>query len=511
MFIVESIAKIRRMYYVEKKSIRSITNELGISRNTVRKILRTDATKFEMAEYNRTTVTLGGYLPKLIAALEENAKEPVRRRLTAKKLHKLLCEQGFTGSYESVNLEVRKYRREHEAKGLQVFVPLSFDPGESFQFDWGLEEVEIAGRVIQVKAARIKLCHSRHSLVVVYPNEQLEMVIDAHNEAFKFFDGCCKNGIFDNMKTAIKKILDGKDRELNERFAQMASYHLFKPIACTPASGWEKGQVEKQVGDTRRNFFTPLLKGDDYSDINNQLKSMCVEWSKTMKHPEFSNKTVWDVYQEEKSYLIPYRGECTSYRLYATVVSSMSTVMYDTNVYSVECAYVGRHVQIKPLAWQIIILHYGKIIGQHLRSFERNAKIYNPWHYVPALERKPGALRNGAPFKELMDTLPLVFRQVQSRLCHHKDGDKQFIKILLLVMKYGLDTVGQACLEAIATGGCSVDLVESYLLKSVSNATVETAGINGSEVNSKYIQLKTPPDADCSIYNRIYLSEGGIA
>lgn len=507
MFIVESIAKIRRMYHVEKKSLRSIAIELGISRNTVRKIIRTDATKFEMAKYNRSAVALDGYLPKLISALKENAKEPVRRRLTAKKLHKLLCDQGFTGSYESVNLEVRKYRREHEAKGKQVFVPLSFEAGESFQFDWGLEEVEIAGVIVRVKAARIKLCYSRHALVVVYPNEQLEMVIDAHNEAFKFFDGCCKTGIFDNMKTAIKKILVGKDRELNERFAEMASYHLFKPIACTPAAGWEKGQVEKQVGDTRRNFFTPLLKGANYSDINNQLKSMCIEWSQSIKHPEFTSKSVWEVYQEEKQYLIPYRGEFTSYRLYATVVSSMSTVNYDTNAYSVECAYVGRTVQIKPQAWQVIILHDGKIIGQHARSFERNAKIYNPWHYVPVLERKPGALRNGAPFKELMDALPLIFRQVQSKLQNHKDSDKQFIKVLLLVMKHGMETVSQACLDAITTGGCSADLVESYLLKKVSSPNAA----NPEVANSGYIQLKTPPDADCSIYNRIYLPEGGIA
>ncbi len=172
---MESIAKIRRMYHVEKKSIRSIASELCISRNTVRKILRTDATKFEMAKYNRTTVSLDGYLPKLISELEKNAKEPARRRLTAKKLHKLLCDQGFTGSYEAVNLEVRKYRREHEGKGKQVFVPLSFDPGESFQFDWGLEDVEIAGKIVQVKAARIKLCYSRHSLVVVYPNELAQL------------------------------------------------------------------------------------------------------------------------------------------------------------------------------------------------------------------------------------------------------------------------------------------------------------------------------------------------
>lgn len=86
------------------------------------------------------------------------------------------------------------------------------------------------------------------------------MVMAAHEEAFKFFAGCCKNGIYDNMKTAVKKILIGKDRIFNEKFAQMASHYLFEPVACTPSSGWEKGRVEKQVGDNRRNFFTPILQ-----------------------------------------------------------------------------------------------------------------------------------------------------------------------------------------------------------------------------------------------------------
>jgi transposase len=146
--------------------------------------------------------------------------------MTAIKLYEELKKVGYTGSYQPVNLAVRVFRREHEARGKQAFVPLLFDPGQAFQFDWGLEEVEIAGKLTKVKAARIKLCHSRHSLVLIYPNERLEMVIAAHDEAFRFFSGACKNGIYDNMKTAIKKILLGKERELNETFAEMSSLFI---------------------------------------------------------------------------------------------------------------------------------------------------------------------------------------------------------------------------------------------------------------------------------------------
>jgi transposase len=494
MFIVETIAKIRRLHFVDGKGAKTIARELNISKNTVKKIIRSDATKFELAKYDKSKPVLDEYLEKLDKLLNDNLKEPVRRRLTAKKIFEILKADGYVGSYESINLVVRKFRLEHEARGKQVFIPLSFEAGQAFQFDWGLEEIELSGKIIRVKVARIKLCYSRYSLVVAYPNEQLEMVMAAHDEAFRFFNGTCKNGIFDNMTTAIKKILRGKERELNEKFAQMASHYLFEVIACTPASGWEKGQVEKQVGDTRRNFFTPLLKGNSFEEINNKLKEMCIDWAANHKHPEFKDKTIYEAYETEKPLLIPYRGEFTAYKLYPVVVSPMSLVNYDTNSYSVECAYVGLSVQIKAYAWEIIILHEGKIIGQHKRTFGRYEHIYNPWHYVPALIRKPGALRNGAPFKELLTTLPQSVQMVRSKLNAHKDADKEFIIILLYVTKYGLEKVSNACTEAIKVGSCSSEVIKNYLEPKIYNKTFENT-----------IKLRSVPSIDCTKYNQIYL------
>lgn len=493
---MESIAKIRRMHFIDGKGIKTIARELCISKNTVKKIIRSGETKFELSKYTKAKPVLDMYLDRLNELLMNNLKEPVRRRLTAKKIFELLKIEGYSGSYESINLEVRKFRLDNETKGKQVFVPLSFEPGEAFQFDWGLEEVEIAGKIVRVKAARIKLCYSRYALVVVYPNEQLEMVMAAHDEAFKFFGGTCRSGIFDNMKTAIKKILVGKNRELNEKFAQMASHYLFEPIACTPASGWEKGQVEKQVGDTRRNYFTPLLKGKDYQEINQKLKDMCVDWAVNHCNPEFKERTIYEVYQDEKPYLIAYRGEFTAYRLYPVIVSPMSLVTYDTNSYSVECAYVGLSVQIKAYAWDILILYQGKTIGQHQRSFGRYEHIYNPWHYVPALAHKPGALRNGAPFKELLNNLPAELREIRNKLSSHKNADKEFITILLYVPKHGLDKVLAACTEVIKIGSCSTELIGNYL-EPKPKPIQDTANI----------LIKDIPSSDCERYNQVYLKE----
>jgi transposase len=211
---VESIAKIQRMYYVEGKGIRAIGRALNISKNTVKKVIRSDKTKFELTQHSRKKPALEKHLGMLHQLLEENSKEPLRRRMTSRKLYQQLQASGYRGSYESVNLISRKFRREREGKGKQVFIPLDFEPGEAFQFDWGEEEINLNGEVIRVKAARIKLCYSRHSLVVVYPNEQLEMVMAAHAEAFKFFEGCCKKGIYDNMKTAVNSVPSVKMHKL---------------------------------------------------------------------------------------------------------------------------------------------------------------------------------------------------------------------------------------------------------------------------------------------------------
>jgi len=496
---VESIAKIRRMYHVDGKGIKTIARTLGVSRNTVRKVIRSDETKFELTKYTKDKPVLGSYLETLNQLLTQNTKEPLRRRMTARKIYQQIVSLGYSGSYESVNLVVRNFRRTHEARAKQqVFIQLHFEQGEAFQFDWGEEEICLAGSITRVKAARIKLCHSRHSLVVVYPNEQLEMVMAAHSEAFKFFGGIPKQGIYDNMRTAVSKILLGKNRVWNERFLEMASHYLFEPTACSPASGWEKGQVEKQVGDTRCNFFTPVLKGETYEEINFQLQEMCLNWSKSHMHPELQDQTIFEVYEEEKSHLIEYRGEFEGYKIHPTVVSPLSLVQYDSNMYSVSCEYAGLSVVIKVYAWNIIIIHDGKVIGEHLRSFKRNQKIYNPMHYISALLRKPGALRNGAPFKELMGLLPSVFTKIRNKLKTYEDGDKQFITILLLSNKFGMDKVTEACTLSLNSGSCSAKIVEKYLSAPQSEESIEHTG---------FIQLQDPPDDDCTVYSKLYLTE----
>ena len=150
----------------------------------------------------------------------------------------------------------------------QAFVPLIFDPGEAYQFDWSHEYAVLSGTTTRVKAAHMRLCHSRMQLVQIFPRESQEMVFEAHERAFRFFGGVCRRGIYDNMKTAVSTVFVGKKRDYNRRFQEMCSHHLVEPVACTPGAGWEKGQVERQVGDVRGRLFVPSPRGCSYAEIN---------------------------------------------------------------------------------------------------------------------------------------------------------------------------------------------------------------------------------------------------
>jgi transposase len=240
MVTVETIGRIRRAFWVDKKPIRQIVRELKISRQTVRKAIRGSTTEFRYERQVQPQPRLGAHVARLDAMLEANSKRPARERLTARRLFELLRSEGYDGAYDSVQRHVREWRRQHSQQG-PVFIPLWFAPGEAYQFDWSHEVVVLGGVTTTVKVAHIRLCHSRMFLVRAYPRETQEMVFDAHERAFRLFGGACRRGIYDNMSTAVEAVFVGKERRFNRRFLAMCSHYLVDPTACTPAAGWEKG------------------------------------------------------------------------------------------------------------------------------------------------------------------------------------------------------------------------------------------------------------------------------
>jgi transposase len=216
---------------------------------------------------------MGAWVAKLEAMLAADAQRPRKEQRTAQRLHDGLMQEGFTGSYPTVQRFVKAWHEERRHSPGIVFIPQTFAPGEAYQFDWSYETVDLGGRPTPVKVAHLRLCHSRVFLAVAYLREAQEMVFDAHWRAFSLWGGSCRRGIYDNLKTAVELIFTGKARQYNRKFLQMASHYLIEPVACTPAAGWEKGQVENQVGHVRENIFTPRLRCTDLADLNALLRA----------------------------------------------------------------------------------------------------------------------------------------------------------------------------------------------------------------------------------------------
>jgi transposase len=247
---------------------------------------------------------LGRWAAELDGLLAANAAKSAREQLTLIRIFEELRGRGYDGGYDAVRRYARRWSKERGQSTAAAYVPLSFAPGEAYQFDWSHEVVLLNGVTVIVKAAHVRLCHSRMLFVRCYPRETQEMVFDAHDRAFALFKGTCGRGIYDNMKTAVETIFVGKGRLYNRRFMQMCSHYLVDPVACTPASGWEKGQVENQVGLVRERFFTPRLRFKTLDELNAWLLDKCIAYAKAHRHPELTEQTVWEVFEAERPKLV---------------------------------------------------------------------------------------------------------------------------------------------------------------------------------------------------------------
>jgi transposase len=495
MLVVETIGRIRREHFVRGKSIKEIVRELKVSRNTVRKVLRSGATSFAYMRVVQPRPKLGSWHADLDRMLSGNEAKPARERLTLLRIFEELRGLGYEGSYDAVRRYAKRWRVERGAAMAEAFVPLSFAPGEAYQFDWSHEVLLINGVTVTVKVAHVRLCHSRMLFVRAYPRETQEMVFDAHSRAVAFFKGTCTRGIYDNMKTAVETVFIGKDRQYNRRFLRMCGHYLVEPTACTPASGWEKGQVENQVGVVRERFFTPRLRVASYEELNAWLLDRCVAYAKAHKHPELSDCTIWQAFEAERTQLVPIGGRFDGFNAIQASVSKTCLVRFDNNKYSVSSRAVGRPVEIQAYAERIVIRQDGAIVGDHERRFGRGETVYDPWHYVPVLARKPGALRNGAPFKDW--PLPASLERVRRRLKGSDDGDRQMVKVLSAVLTDGLLAVEAACAEALGDGVHSADIILNILARHrnpVPAATILTPDA---------LRLRHAPIADCARYDRL--------
>jgi len=449
------LSVIRRWHFREGVPIREIERRTGLSRNTIRKYLRSDTVEPKFKVPARPS-KLDRFAQKLADWLRVEAGKSRKQRRTAKQMHCDLVVLGYEGSYERVAAFVRAWKaerqREQQTSGRGTFVPLVFAPGEAFQFDWSEDWAILAGERTKLQVAHTKLSHSRAFIVRAYPLQTHEMLFDGLTQAFRVLGGVPRRGIFDNMKTAVDRIGSGKARQVNARFAAMASHYLFEPEFCNPASGWEKGQIEKNVQDARRRLWQPLPSFPDLGALNAWLEERCIaQWSQIV-HGNLPG-SVADAHAGEVASLMPLGRPFDGFVEQTKRVTPTCLVHFDRNRYSVPASFANRPVSLRIYPERIVVVAEGQILCEHARIIDRShhlpgRTVYDWRHYLAVIQRKPGALRNGAPFLDL----PEAFRGLQGLLLKRPGGDREMVEILALVLHHDEQAVLCAVEVALEAG-----------------------------------------------------------
>ena len=449
------LSVIRRWAFRDRIPIREICRRTGLSRNTIRKYLRSDEVEPEFRVPDRPS-KLDPYAEKLAHWLKIESGRSRKQKRTVIQLHTDLAALGYEGSYGRVAAFARDWKanrlREQQMSGRGTFVPLAFEAGEAFQFDWSEDWAVLGGERTKLQVAHFKLSHSRAFFLRAYPLQTHEMLFDAHVEAFRVLGGVPRRGIYDNMRTAVDKIGVGKARQVNLRFQAMASHYLFDAEFCNPASGWEKGQVEKNVQDARHRLWIPIPSFPNLAALNVWLEERCIAYWREIPHGELPG-TIADVWAEEQDYLMTPTRPFDGFVEHTKRVTPTCLIHLERNRYSVPASFANRPVSVRVYPERIVVAAEGQILCEHQRFIDRGhhmpgRTIYDWRHYLAVIQRKPGALRNGAPFTDL----PESFRRLQGHLLKRLGGDREMVEILALVLQHDEQVVLQAVELALAGG-----------------------------------------------------------
>jgi len=494
------MGKIRSMHFRQGKSISEIARLTSLSRNTIKKWLK--APQGVQPKYRRRPMStkLAPFAEALHRALKADAQRPKRERRTARALHAELRALGYAGGYTRLTDYIRAWLDEQgKVSATSAFVPLSFELGDAFQFDWSEEGLVIGGIYRRLQVAHLKLCASRAFWLVAYPTQGHEMLFDAHTRSFAALGGVPRRGIYDNMKTAVDKVRKGKGRVVNARFAAMSAHYLFDADFCNVASGWEKGRVEKNVQDSRRRVWIEASRQrfGSFDELNAWLGARCRALWQEIRHPEHGQFSVAEMLEHEQPHLMPMPEPFDGYVENSARVSSTCLVTVLRNRYSVPCELAGHMVSTRLYPTRVVVVDADKIVASHARLNDRGQTSYDWQHYIPLVQRKPGVLRNGAPFADM----PAPLLSLQQALLRRPGGDRVMAQVLAAVPTAGLEAVLVAAELVLESGAVSAEHVLNVIGRlnaSVPPDQVETA-----------LQLKEAPRADTGRYDRLRTDVAG--
>jgi transposase len=500
MLKVEKRAEIRQAYFNEGKSIRQIARDLECCRKTVRKAIQTAEPEAYTLKKPREAPVLGPYKERIAELLAENERLPRKQRYTAKRIYEVICEEGYVGSESGVRRYVGLRRR--ETKKRKVYLQLEFDPGMDAQVDWGEGVVIMDGEETKAQLFYMRLCYSRKLFMMAFPRQNQESFLLGHVAAFHHFGGVPHRIAYDNLKAAVYRVLEGKNRQEQERFIVFRSHYLYEARYCTVGAGHEKGGVEHAVGFGRRNYLVPLPEVGSFEELNALLLARCQadDARKVARQPH----TIGEAWETERPLLrsLPERDqECCVTR--PAKLNAYSQVTFQTNRYSVPADKSYPNLVVRAFPFRVQILHMDEMLAEHARCYDRERDIIDPLHYLPLLVQRPGAFEHAKPLRQWRSEWPPAYDVLLERIQAQDEENaaiREFVAILNLHREHPAEQVERAVEMALEHGCPHFDGVKLCL-----RHLTEPAHSVGSLDLSENARLNgvgaTPPDL--SRYDRL--------
>jgi len=440
MLTVDDYGTIRRAHR-DGASIREIARTLGHSRRKVRQALQESQPRPYTRQQPPPAPVLGPFHAAIDAILAEDEQAPPKQRHTAMQVfRRLKDEHGYPGGYDQVRRYIGQRRRDRR----ETFIPLAHDPGERLEADFGHIHVDFPEGRRQVPVLILVWSYSNYPFALALPTERTEAILAGMVEAFAFF-GCVPHEVWwDNPRTVVNKIFQGRQRRPSLRYSALASHYLFDPLFCMPARGNEKPYVETRVRVLQRQWSTPVPRAAHLGTFNAYLRERCVEEAgRTVQGYE---ESIGQRFRRDRDAALPLpRYPFDACVVQPGCVDKYQTVRFDKNRYSVPRACAYRSVTVKGYIDRVEVVAAGQVVARHARSYGRNEQVLDPLHYLISLGRRPAALDHAPVLRNWQLPEPFArLRQALERRHGASAGARQYIRVLQLLAEHPLARVQQA-------------------------------------------------------------------